>query len=133
MKKAKKELTLENMTISDVFKMDLFFENVVQAIENQKKSFNVSKSKGFKIAHWAESLVDRITPGGIIVTYAEILEKKNVEYSSNERKLIQSICSNAYNETIKELINRSYDKEHLNELIQQKNEKKRDTSHRSDK
>lgn len=114
-----------DMSISDVLKMPLFFENVKRQLtslwnDREKARKDATRNNTRLRAH----VIDRMhnagdwEPGKFVVIFATILDKVATGYSSNEREFIRAVGMTAFNITMQKLID---------------DEKKRDNSNGNDK
>lgn len=109
------------MTIADVIKTPAFYNNlkvVISDLENTRRKAGMIADAPLKrhpIVHLKERGV--FEPGQMAVLYATAMDKKLQGYSSSERKFILQVGGEAFNKTMKQLID---------------DEKKRDNSNGAD-
>lgn len=114
-----------DLSISDVLKMPLFFDNMKTQLTSLWNDRETARKKAAKVNERLKAhVIDRMhnagdwEPGKFIVIFATVLDKVATGYSSNEREFIQMVGMIAFNNTMKKLIH---------------NEKKRDNSNGNDK
>lgn len=104
-------VSTDDLSISDVLKMPLFFENIKKQLvslwndrENARKK--AAKNNQVLRAH----VIDRMhnagnwKPGKFIVVFATILDKVAIGYSANDREFIRTVGMVAFNLTMQKLI-----------------------------
>lgn len=125
------------MTISDVLKTPEFYNNlkvVISDLENIRRNARISANAPLK-RHLIDRLQERgvFEPGQMTVLYANAMDKKLQGYSSSERKFILEVGGEAFNITMKQLVDQEK-KDNSTELFVKclDNEKKRDNSNGDD-
>lgn len=109
-KSRKKNKKLKDMTIADVLKLPLFFENVEKEISDickQRESARVLLSGDQRLSsHPIDALKKDgfLETGEFIVTYANILEKKETRLSRAKRDFISAYGTEAYKKTVQKLL-----------------------------
>lgn len=98
------------MTISDVLKTPEFYNNlkvVISDLENTRRNAGISANAPLK-RHPIDRLQEKgvFEPGQMTVLYASAMDKKLQGYSSSERKFILKVGGEAFNKTIKHLLNK---------------------------
>lgn len=117
---------LKDMTISDVLKTPEFYNNlkvVISDLGNIRRNAGISANaplKRYPIDRLQEKGV--FEPGQMTVLYASAMDKKLQGYSSSERKFILEVGGEAFNITMKQLVNQE----------KKDNEEKRDNSNGND-
>ncbi len=118
-------MEVKEMTIADVLKMPLFFENVKRQLTSLWNDRETARKKAAKDNQRLKAhVIDRMhnagdwEPGKFVVIFATILDKVATGYSSNEREFIRAVGMTAFNITMQKLID---------------DEKKRDNSDGNDK
>lgn len=116
MKKAQAAQTPEikrvsEMTVGEVLKTKLFQDNLRRLLNELQTTRENAKRRlinpGEKLcSHPIDKLIEKgvFEPGNFTVAYAQICDKKAVGYSANERSFISSIGTEAFNKTMKTLI-----------------------------
>lgn len=100
-----------DLSVSDVLKMPLFFENVKRQLtslwnDREKARKDATRNNTRLWAH----VIDRMhntghwEPGNFIVLFAKVLDKVETGYSSIERAFIRAVGMTAFNKTMKKLI-----------------------------
>lgn len=100
-----------DLSISDVLKMPLFFENVKRQLTNlwndrEKARKDATRNNTRLRAH----VIDRMhntghwEPGKFVVLFAKVLDKVATGYSSSERAFIRAVGMTAFNITMQKLI-----------------------------
>lgn len=100
-----------DLSISDVLKMPLFFENVKRQLtslwnEREKARKDATRNNTRLRAH----VIDRMhntghwEPGKFVVLFAKVLDKVATGYSSSERAFIRAVGMTAFNITMQKLI-----------------------------
>lgn len=114
-----------DLSIADVLKMPLFFENVKTQLTSLWNDRETARKKAAKDNQRLKAhVIDRMhnagdwEPGKFVVIFATILDKVATGYSSNEREFIRAVGMTAFNITMQKLID---------------DEKKRDNSDGNDK
>lgn len=114
-----------DLSIADVLKMPLFFDNVKTQLMSLWNDRETVRKKAAKDNQRLKAhVIDRMhnagdwEPGKFVVIFATILDKVATGYSSNERKFIRAVGMTAFNITMQKLID---------------DEKKRDNSDGNDK
>lgn len=128
---------LKDMTISDVLKTPEFYNNlkvVISDLGNIRRNARISANAPLK-RHPIDRLQERgvFEPGQMTVLYANAMDKKLQGYSSSERKFILEVGGEAFNITMKQLVDQEK-KDNSTELFVKclDNEKKRDNSNGDD-
>lgn len=101
-------MEVKEMTISDVLKTPEFYNNlkvVISDLENIRRNAGISANEPLK-RHPIDRLQERgvFEPGQMTVLYANAMDKKLQGYSSSERKFILEVGGEAFNITIKQLV-----------------------------
>ena len=114
-----------DLSIADVLKMPLFFDNVKTQLTSLWNDRETARKKAAKDNQRLKAhVIDRMhnngdwEPGQFVVLFATILDKVATGYSSNEREFIRAVGMTAFNITMQKLID---------------DEKKRDNSDGNDK
>lgn len=114
-----------DLSIADVLKMPLFFDNVKTQLMSLWNDRETVRKKAAKDNQRLKAhVIDRMhnagdwEPGKFVVIFATILDKVATGYSSNEREFIRAVGMTAFNITMQKLID---------------DEKKRDNSDGNDK
>lgn len=130
-------MEVKEMTISDVLKTPEFYNNlkvVISDLENTRRKAGISANAPLK-RHPIDRLQERgvFEPGQMTVLYANAIDKKLQGYSSSERKFILEVGGEAFNITMKQLVDQEK-KDNSTELFVKclDNEKKRDNSNGDD-
>lgn len=102
-------MEVKDMTISDVLKTPEFYNNlkvVISNLENTRRNAEISANAPLK-RHPIDRLQERgvFEPGQMTVLYASAMDKKLQGYSSSERKFILEVGGEAFNITMKQLVN----------------------------
>lgn len=128
---------LKDMTISEVLKTPEFYNNlkvVISDLENIRRNARISANATLK-RHPIDRLQGKgvFEPGQMTVLYASAMDKKLQGYSSSERKFILEVGGEAFNITMKQLVDQEK-KDNSTELFVKclDNEKKRDNSNGDD-
>lgn len=108
--KAQAETTkkVADLTIIEVLKMDLYQSNLASLI-SQFKTSRKEASKAHRLkAHPIDKLIakDVFNSGEMTLLYAQILDKVCVGYSASERRFIHDVCTEAFNVTIKAMLDK---------------------------
>lgn len=130
-------MEVKEMTISDVLKTPEFYNNlkvVISDLENIRRNAGISANAPLK-RHPIDRLQEKgvFEPGQMTVLYANAIDKKLQGYSSSERKFILEVGGEAFNITMKQLVDQEK-KDNSTELFVKclDNEKKRDNSNGDD-
>lgn len=130
-------MEVKEMTIADVLKTPEFYNNlkvVISDLENIRRNARISANAPLK-RHPIDRLQERgvFEPGQMTVLYANAMDKKLQGYSSSERKFILEVGGEAFNITMKQLVDQEK-KDNSTELFVKclDNEKKRDNSNGDD-
>jgi hypothetical protein len=130
-------MEVKEMTISDVLKTPEFYNNlkvVISDLENIRRNARISANAPLK-RHPIDRLQEKgvFEPGQMTVLYANAMDKKLQGYSSSERKFILEVGGEAFNITMKQLVDQEK-KDNSTELFVKclDNEKKRDNSNGDD-
>lgn len=114
-----------DLSIADVLKMPLFFDNVKTQLTSLWNDRETARKKAAKDNQRLKAhVIDRMhnagdwEPGKFVVIFATILDKVATGYSSNELEFIRAVGMTAFNITMQKLID---------------DEKKRDNSDGNDK
>lgn len=102
-------MEVKEMTIADVLKTPTFYNNlkvVISNLENTRRNAEISANAPLK-RHPIDRLQERgvFEPGQMTVLYANAMDKKLQGYSSSERKFILEVGGEAFNITMKQLVN----------------------------
>ena len=130
-------MEVKEMTIADVLKTPAFYNNlkvVISDLENTHRKAGMMADAPLK-----RPPIDRLQgkgvfePGQMTVLYASAMDKKLQGYSSSERKFILEVGGEAFNITMKQLVDQEK-KDNRTELFVKclDNEKKRDNSNGDD-
>lgn len=103
-------MEVKEMTISDVLKTPEFYNNlkvVISDLENIRRNAGISANAPLK-RHPIDRLQEKgvFEPGQMTVLYASAMDKKLQGYSSSERTFILKVGGEAFNKTIKHLLNK---------------------------
>ena len=101
-------MEVKEMTISDVLKTPEFYNNmkvVISDLENTRKKAAMMANAPLK-RHPIDRLQEKgvFEPGQMAVLYATAMDKKLRGYSSSERKFILQVGGEAFNITVKQLV-----------------------------
>lgn len=101
-------MEVKEMTISDVLKTPEFYNNmkvVISDLENIRRNARISANAPLK-RHPIDRLQEKgvFEPGQMTVLYASAMDKKLYGYSSSERKFILEVGGEAFNITMKQLV-----------------------------
>ena len=101
---------LKDMTISDVLKTPEFYNNlkvVISDLENIRRNARISANAPLK-RHPIDRLQEKgvFESGQMTVLYASAMDKKLYGYSSSERTFILKVGGEAFNKTMKHLLNK---------------------------
>ena len=102
---------VEDLTIADVLQMPIYLSNLENLLDSLKKSRSEARKKAHDEGKQLSSHpIDKLSktdiwqPGNFIVAYANVMDKKLQGYSANERKFISDVGTEAFNSTMKALI-----------------------------
>ena len=130
-------MEVKEMTIADVLKTPAFYNNlkvVISDLENTRRKAGMMADAPLKL-HPIDRLQERgvFELGQMTVLYANAMDKKLQGYSSIERKFILEVGGEAFNITMKQLVDQEK-KDNSTELFVKclDNEKKRDNSNGDD-
>lgn len=103
-------MEVKEMTIADVLKTPEFYNNlkvVISDLENTRRHAGISANAPLK-RHPIDRLQEKgvFEPGQMTVLYASAMDKKLQGYSSSERKFILKVGGEAFNKTMKHLLNK---------------------------
>ena len=103
-------MEVKEMTISDVLKTPEFYNNlkvVISDLENIRRNARISANAPLKL-HPIDRLQEKgvFEPGQMTVLYASAMDKKLYGYSSSERTFILKVGGEAFNKTMKHLLNK---------------------------
>lgn len=103
-------MEVKEMTIADVLKTPEFYNNlkvVISYLENTRRNAGISANAPLK-RHPIDRLQEKgvFEPGQMTVLYASAMDKKLQGYSSSERKFILKVGGEAFNKTMKHLLNK---------------------------
>lgn len=103
-------MEVKEMTISDVLKTPEFYNNlkvVISDLENIWRNARISANAPLK-RHPIDRLQEKgvFEPGQMTVLYASAMDKKLQGYSSSERTFILKVGGEAFNKTMKHLLNK---------------------------
>ena len=104
-------MEVKEMTIADVLKTPLFFENVKRQLtslwkDREKARKDATRNNTRLRAH----VIDRMynaghwEPGKFVVLFEKVLDKVATGYSSSERAFIRAVGITAFNITMQKLI-----------------------------
>lgn len=101
-------MEVKEMTIADVLKTPEFYNNlkvVISDLENIRRNARISANATLK-RHPIDRLQGKgvFEPGQMTVLYASAMDKKLQGYSSSERKFILEVGGEAFNITMKQLV-----------------------------
>lgn len=101
-------MKVKKMTIADVLKTPAFFDNlkvVISDLENTRRKAGMMADAPLK-RHPIDRLQEKgvFEPGKMTVLYASAMDKKLQGYSSSERTFILQVGGEAFNKTMKQLI-----------------------------
>ena len=101
-------MKVKKMTIADVLKTPAFFDNlkvVISDLENTRRKAGMMADAPLK-RHPIDRLQEKgvFEPGEMTVLYASAMDKKLQGYSSSERTFILQVGGEAFNKTMKQLI-----------------------------
>lgn len=118
-------IPVADLSIADVLKMPLFFDNVKAQLTSLWNDRETARKKATRENQRLKAhVIDRMhnngdwKPGKFVVLFATILDKVATGYSSSEREFIRAVGMTAFNITMQKLID---------------DEKKRDNSNGNDK
>lgn len=106
-------MEVKEMTIEDVLKTPLFFENVKRQLtslwnDREKARKDATRNNTRLRAH----VIDRMhnagqwEPGNFVIIFAKVLDKVATGYSSSERAFIRAVGMTAFNKTMKKINSR---------------------------
>lgn len=103
-------MEVKEMTISDVLKTPEFYNNlkvVISDLENIRRNARISANAPLK-RHPIDRLQEKgvFEPGQMTVLYASAMDKKLYGYSSSERTFILKVGGEAFDKTMKHLLNK---------------------------
>lgn len=103
-------MEVKEMTIADVLKTPAFYNNlkvVISDLENIRRNAGISANAPLK-RHPIDRLQEKgvFEPGQMTVLYASAMDKKLQGYSSSERTFILKVGGEAFNKTMKHLLNK---------------------------
>ena len=103
-------MEVKEMTIADVLKTPAFYNNlkvVISDLENTRRKAGMMADAPLK-RHPIDSLQERgvFEPGQMTVLYASAMDKKLQGYSSSERTFILKVGGEAFDKTMKHLLNK---------------------------
>lgn len=99
-----------DLSIADVLKMRLFYDNVAAEVreiwESREKARKALKATERLKAHPIDGLHNAglLEPGEFVVAFAKVLDKRETKLSRAERDVIHTIGMIAFNKTMKKLI-----------------------------
>ena len=104
-------MEVKEMTIADVLKTPLFFENVKRQLtslwnDREKAREDATRNNTRLRAH----VIDRMhnagqwEPGNFVIIFAKVLDKVATGHSSSERAFIRAVGMTAFNVTMQKLI-----------------------------
>lgn len=101
-------MEVKEMKIADVLVTEEYYRNIKNAINYITKTREEQRKK-YKLVpyrHAADRLREKgvFEPGQLTQLYAEAMDKKLQGYSSEERKFILQVGGEAFNKTMKELL-----------------------------
>lgn len=101
---------VKDMTIADVLETPAFYNNlkvVISDLENTRRNAGISANAPLK-RHPIDHLQERgvFEPGQMAVLYATAMDKKLQGYSSSERQFILQVGGEAFNKTMKQLVDK---------------------------
>ena len=101
-------MEVKEMTIADVLKTPVFYDNlkaVIFDLRNTRKKARMMVNAPLK-RHPIDHLQERgvFEPGEMAVLYASVMDKALQGYSSAERKFILQVGGEAFNKTMKQLV-----------------------------
>ena len=101
-------MEVKEMKIADVLVTNEFYKNIKNVITNLRRIREDAreKSKNNLRRHVLDRLEERgvFEPGQLTQLYAEAMDKRLQGYSSEERKFILQVGGEAFNKTMKELL-----------------------------
>lgn len=103
-------MEVKEMTIADVLKTPEFYNNlkvVISDLENIRRNAGISANAPLK-RHPIDRLQEKgvFEPGQMTVLYESAMDKKLQGYSSSERTFILKVGGEAFNKTMKHLLNK---------------------------
>lgn len=101
-------MEIKKMTIADVLKTPAFYNNlkvVISDLENTRRKAGMIADAPLK-RHPIDRLQERgvFEPGQMAVLYATAMDNKLQGYSSSERNFILQVGNEAFNKTMKQLV-----------------------------
>lgn len=106
----KEQPTVADLSIADVLKMRLFYDNAAAEVreiwESREKARKALKATERLKAHPIDGLHNAglLEPGEFVVAFAKVLDKRETKLSRAERDVIHTIGMTAFNKTMKKLI-----------------------------
>ncbi len=104
-------IPVSDLSISDVLKMPLFFENVKNQLtslwnDREKARMDAIRNKTRLRAHVIDRMhnIGHWEPGNFIILFAKVLDKVETGYSSSGRAFIRAVGMIAFNITMRKLI-----------------------------
>lgn len=104
-------MEVKEMTIADVLKTPLFFENVKRQLtslwnDREKARKDATRNNTRLRAHVIDRMhnTEHWEPGNFVILFAKVLDKVATGYSSSERAFIRSVGMTAFNITMQKLI-----------------------------
>lgn len=108
---ATETIPVSDLSISDVLKMPLFFDNVEHQLtslwnDREKARMDAIRNKTRLRAHVIDRMhnIGHWEPGNFIILFAKVLDKVETGYSSSERAFIRAVGMTAFNITMQKLI-----------------------------
>lgn len=103
-------MEVKDMTIADVLKTTAFYNNlkvVISDLENTRRKAGMMADAPLK-RHPIDHLQERgvFEPGQMAILYATAMDKKLQGYSSSERQFILQVGGEAFNKTMKQLVDK---------------------------
>ena len=101
-------MQVKEMKIADVLVTEEYYKNIKNVIANLRKIREDARKKSNN--NLRRHAIDRLEekgvfePGQLTQLYAEAMDKKLQGYSSEERKFILQVGGEAFNKTMKELL-----------------------------
>ena len=106
----KEPTAVADLSIADVLKMRLFYDNAAAEVreiwESREKARKALKATERLKAHPIDGLHNAglLEPGEFVVAFAKVLDKRETKLSRAERDVIHTIGMTAFNKTMKKLI-----------------------------
>lgn len=104
-------MEVKEMTIADVLKTPLFFENVKRQLTSlwndwEKARKDATRNNTRLRAHVIYRMhnAGQWEPGNFVIIFAKVLDKVATGYSSSERAFIRAVGMTAFNVTMQKLI-----------------------------